>query len=42
MTSDVIQICTMVLSISFTALIAVGSFAIICGIITVLLGKDID
>jgi hypothetical protein len=36
------QICATVLAVSFTAVVAVGSFAIICGIISVLIGKDVD
>ena len=40
--TDVMQICATVLAVSFTAVIAVGSFAAICGIISILIGKDSD
>jgi hypothetical protein len=42
MTPNILQICAVVIAVSFTSVVAVGSFAVVCGIISVLLGRDAD
>ena len=37
---NIIQACAIVIMVSFTSVVAVGSICIICGMITVLFGKD--
>lgn len=39
---DVFQICTTVILVSFTSVIATGSLLLVCGMICVLFGKDVD
>jgi hypothetical protein len=42
MISQILQICVTVITVSFTAVIAVGSLCIVSGLIMMLLGKDHD
>lgn len=42
MMSEILQICTVILSISFTSFVATGSLCLVCGMLMVLFGKDVD
>jgi hypothetical protein len=39
---DIIQACAVVVMVSFTSVIAVGSLCFVCGMIAILFGKDVD
>jgi len=39
---NVLEICLNIVVISFTSVVAVGGFAVVCGIVMVLFGKDKD
>jgi hypothetical protein len=40
--SNIFEICSVIVVISFTSVMAVGSFAVVCAILMVLVGKDKD
>lgn len=42
MISEILQVCTAILVISFTSVIATGSLCLVCGMLMVLFGKDVD
>lgn len=42
MTTDIIQICAVIIAVSITSVIAVGSLALVAGIVMVMLGRDCD
>lgn len=42
MIADILNICVVVLAVSFTLLFSVGSLAIVAGIFMVLFNKDVD
>ena len=39
---NLLEICLNIILISFTSVMAMGSFAVVCGILMVLVGKDKD
>lgn len=42
MTPQILEVCAIIIAVSFTSVIAVGSICFVSGMIMVLMGKDKD
>jgi len=42
MSSQILEVCVLVISISFTSVVAMGSLCMVYGLLMVLFGKDVD
>jgi len=42
MVAQILETCVVILMVSFTSVVAVGSLCLVSGMIMVLLGKDVD
>jgi hypothetical protein len=40
--ATILEFCALAVAVSFSSVVVVASFAMICGIVSVLLGKDKD